>query len=87
MSPWGVIGAGRLRSDAEEKKREETGEAGRKIWGENWRRTEAERKTSNALEQVSKELGGGFSVSAGEKLLLDDTNPNSIYELQSRLHM
>lgn len=65
ISPWNVIAAGRLRSDAEEKRREETGEAGRNLWGADWHRTEAEKRVSNALEQVGQELGGGYSVSAG----------------------
>jgi len=64
LAPWNVIAGGRLRSDAEEKKREESGEAGRSMGGRDWKRTEVERKVSNALEQVSKELGGGYSVSA-----------------------
>lgn len=66
LVPWNVIGGGRLRSDAEEKKREESGEKGRSMFGEDWRRTEVERKATNALEQVSNELGGGYSVSAGQ---------------------
>lgn len=70
LSPWNVIGGGRLRSDAEEKKREESGEGGRTFLSADWRRTEAEKKISNALEQVSNELGGGFSVSAGTNMTL-----------------
>lgn len=66
LAPWNVIGGGRLRSDAEEKRREESGEKGRSMYGEDWKRTEVERKAANALEQVSAELGGGYSVSAGK---------------------
>lgn len=69
LAPWNVIAGGRLRSDAEEKKREESGEAGRSMGGRDWKRTEVERKVSNALEQVSKELGGGYSVSAGKSIV------------------
>lgn len=66
ISPWNVIGGGRLRSDAEEKRREESGEAGRTMMNKEWRRTETEKKVANALEQVSTELGGQYSVSAGK---------------------
>jgi aryl-alcohol dehydrogenase-like predicted oxidoreductase len=65
ISPWGVIGGGRLRSDEEEKQREENGEAGRMFTSPDWKRTESERKVSNALEKVGKEVGG-VSVSAGK---------------------
>lgn len=69
LAPWNVIAAGRLRSDAEERKREESGEAGRTLGGRDWKRSEVERKVSNALEQVSQELGGDYSVSAGINLI------------------
>jgi hypothetical protein len=64
IAPWAVVGGGRLRSDAEEKKREESGEKGRAGFQPDWKRTEDERKVSAALEQVGKEVGGA-SVSAG----------------------
>lgn len=66
--PWNVIAAGRLRSDAEEQRREESGEGGRALRGRDWRRTEVERSASNALEKVGKELGTNVSVSAGRGL-------------------
>jgi hypothetical protein len=66
LVPWNVVGGGQLRSDAEEKRREESGEGGRIMGRSDWKRTDVERKVSNALEQVSKELGGDYSVSAGK---------------------
>jgi hypothetical protein len=68
ISPWGVIAGGRLRSDEEEKQREESGEGGRTFISPEWKRTESERKASAALEQVGKEVGGA-SISAGECLI------------------
>jgi len=64
LVPWNVIGGGRLRSDAEETKREESGEGGRTFGRPDWRRTENEAKVSRALEKVGKEHGEGISVSA-----------------------
>jgi hypothetical protein len=64
LVPWNVIAGGRLRSDAEEKKREESGETGRTMMGQNWKRNEDERKVSAALEKVGQEVGGA-SISAG----------------------
>jgi aryl-alcohol dehydrogenase-like predicted oxidoreductase len=59
LSPWNVLAGGKLRSDAEEARREKSGENGRdlKIDNNGWKRTEQERKMSNALEKVAKEVG------------------------------
>jgi aryl-alcohol dehydrogenase-like predicted oxidoreductase len=61
--PWSVLAGGRLRSDADEKKREESGEGGRAL-GPDWKRNDNERKMSAALEKVGQEVGCA-SVSAG----------------------
>lgn len=71
LIPWNVIAAGRLRSDAEEKKREESGEGGRSLGGRDWRRSEVERNASNALEKVGKEVGTDISVSAGRNICIN----------------
>ncbi|KAK0190090.1 NADP-dependent oxidoreductase domain-containing protein [Armillaria mellea] len=42
LAPWGVLGQGKLRTDAEEERRKETGEKGRLVWGPSWERTEVE---------------------------------------------
>ncbi|TFY78171.1 hypothetical protein EWM64_g5841 [Hericium alpestre] len=56
LAPWNVLAAGKLRTDAEEQKRRETGERGRSM-GEGWERTETERTMSLALEKVANEIG------------------------------
>ncbi|KAL0960829.1 hypothetical protein HGRIS_005848 [Hohenbuehelia grisea] len=59
LAPWGVLAAGRLRSDEEEQRRQETGEKGRllPIYGPRWERTEQEIRVSRALEKVAGEVG------------------------------
>lgn len=57
LAPWNVIAAGRLRTDAEEERRRQTGEKGRTISQPNWERNEDEKKMSHALEKVAKEVG------------------------------
>jgi len=57
LCPWNVLAGGKLRSDAEEQRRRETGEKGRDIYGTGWERTEAEVKMSRALEKVAGEVG------------------------------
>jgi len=57
LAPWDVLGGGKIRTDAEETRRRETGENGRTIFGRTWERTEEERKVCLALEQVGKEVG------------------------------
>lgn len=67
LAPWNVLAAGRLRTDAEEARRRETGEQGRMSEGR-WERSEDEKKMSHALEKVAKEVGTGH-ITAGETLL------------------
>ncbi|KAJ7617195.1 Aldo/keto reductase [Roridomyces roridus] len=57
LAPWNVVGAGRIRTDAEEERRRTTGENGRTMFGPQWERTESEKKMSYALEKVAGELG------------------------------
>ncbi|KIJ64652.1 hypothetical protein HYDPIDRAFT_90016 [Hydnomerulius pinastri MD-312] len=57
LAPWNVLAAGKLRTDAEEQRRRESGEKGRMLLGPNWERTPAEREMSLALEKVAKEVG------------------------------
>jgi aryl-alcohol dehydrogenase-like predicted oxidoreductase len=69
LVPWNVLGAGRLRSDEEEKRREESGEGGRRtIVCPDWRRNEVEKKVSRALDKIARECGDGISVPAGKSL-------------------
>lgn len=66
LAPWNVLAQGRLRSDEEERKRQESGEGGRTFYvaGGKWTRSEVEIKASHALEKVAKEVGTDH-VSAG----------------------
>ncbi|KAF5350415.1 hypothetical protein D9758_012469 [Tetrapyrgos nigripes] len=57
LAPWGVIGGGRIRTDKEEQKREQEGRNRQSVGGEDWKRTEDEKKTCRALEKVAKEVG------------------------------
>ena len=57
LAPWDVLGGGKIRSDAEEARRRETGEKGRTVFGPNWERTEEERNVCLVLEQIAKEVG------------------------------
>jgi aryl-alcohol dehydrogenase-like predicted oxidoreductase len=56
LAPWGVVGRGKLRTDAEEEERAKSGENGRTMTGD-WRRNENEVKMSHALEKIAKEIG------------------------------
>ncbi|KAH8101113.1 Aldo/keto reductase [Cristinia sonorae] len=57
LAPWGVLGQGRIRTDEEEARRRESGEKGRVMHGPQWERNENEKKISQALEKVAKEVG------------------------------
>lgn len=57
IAPWGVLGAGKVRTDAEEERRRESGEKGCTLFDPNWERTEEERKVCLVLEDIAKEVG------------------------------
>ena len=69
LAPWGVVGGGKIRSDAEEARRRETGEKGRMLLTPDWERTEDERKVCLVLEEVAKEVGVE-SITSGEWLFM-----------------
>jgi aryl-alcohol dehydrogenase-like predicted oxidoreductase len=56
LAPWGVVGGGRIMTDAEEKLRKESGEGRRTIVSTNWERTPDEVKVSRKLEETAKEI-------------------------------
>ncbi|KAF5372519.1 hypothetical protein D9758_005276 [Tetrapyrgos nigripes] len=56
LAPWGVLAHGKIRSDAEEQRRRETKEEGRKSL-EGWERTPEQVTITHALEKVAKEVG------------------------------
>ncbi|KAJ7071731.1 Aldo/keto reductase [Mycena belliarum] len=57
LAPWSVLAAGKLRTDAEEEKRRETGEKGRVLSNPQWERNEKEKTMSQALEKIAAEVG------------------------------
>ncbi|EPT01590.1 aryl-alcohol dehydrogenase [Fomitopsis schrenkii] len=57
LAPWNVLAAGKIRTDAEEERRRQTGEKGRTIFASDWVRSEDERKVCLALEKVAKQVG------------------------------
>ena len=57
LAPWGVLGSGKIRTNAEEARRKESGEKGRMILNPNWERTPEEKKVCDALEEIAKEIG------------------------------
>ncbi|OCB85917.1 arylalcohol dehydrogenase [Sanghuangporus baumii] len=57
LAPWNVLASGHLRTDAEEARREATGEKGRPGMDTSWKRDENQKKMSAALEKVAKEIG------------------------------
>ncbi|TEB30616.1 Aldo/keto reductase [Coprinellus micaceus] len=57
LAPWNVLAAGKLRTDAEDERRRQTGEKGRTMFNPDWERTPNEKAVSAALEKVAGELG------------------------------
>jgi len=73
LAPWDVLGGGKIRSDAEEARRRETGEKARPLFGPNWERTEEERKVCLVLEQIAKEVGAESITAVAIAYLLQKT--------------
>ncbi|EKM50719.1 uncharacterized protein PHACADRAFT_264157 [Phanerochaete carnosa HHB-10118-sp] len=59
VAPWNVLVAGRIRTDAEEERRMQSGEGGRTMlqFRDGWLRNETERRVCKALEKVAEEVG------------------------------
>ncbi|KIM42977.1 hypothetical protein M413DRAFT_443794 [Hebeloma cylindrosporum] len=55
LAPWNVLAGGKLRTDEEEARREESGEKGRIVFSD-WKRNDQEREMGLALEKVAKEV-------------------------------
>jgi aryl-alcohol dehydrogenase-like predicted oxidoreductase len=64
LAPWGVLHGGKIRSNAEEARRRETGEKGRTILHPNWERSPEEKKVCDVLEEIAKEVNTE-SITAG----------------------
>ncbi|RDX42505.1 aryl-alcohol dehydrogenase [Lentinus brumalis] len=57
IAPWNVLAAGKIRTDAEEQARRETGEKGRSFLGRDWERSENEKRVAKVLEEVAADVG------------------------------
>ncbi|OCH91289.1 Aldo/keto reductase [Obba rivulosa] len=73
LAPWNVLGGGKIRTDAEEEKRRQTGEKGRAILSSNWERTPEERKVSLALEEIAKQVGAKSITSVAIAYVMQKT--------------
>jgi aryl-alcohol dehydrogenase-like predicted oxidoreductase len=56
IAPWNVLAGGKLRTDAEEEERKRTGENGRTISNPDWLRNESQKKMSQLLEKIAKDV-------------------------------
>ena len=57
LAPFGVLASGKIRTDAEEEKRRQTGEKGQQVFGSGWERNEREKEVCKALKKVAAEIG------------------------------
>ncbi|ESK90213.1 putative aryl-alcohol dehydrogenase [Moniliophthora roreri MCA 2997] len=73
LAPWGVLAGGKLRTDAEEQKRLDSGEQGRKVFSSEWKRNDAEVKVSRALEKVANEVGAKSITSVAIAYVMQKT--------------
>jgi hypothetical protein len=67
IAPWNILATGRIRTDAEEERRKQSGEGGRSTWRGTWERTENEKKMAATLEIIAKEVGTEH-ITAGKLL-------------------
>jgi len=73
LAPWNVLAGGKLRTDAEEKARLESGEKGRTVLSPDWMRNDNEKKMCAALEKVAKEVGTQHITAVALAYLLQKT--------------
>lgn len=52
-----MLAGGKIRSDADEQRRIESGEGGRTVASPEWKRNETEREVCRALEKIAAEVG------------------------------
>lgn len=73
LAPWSVLAGGKLRMDAEEQRRIETGEKGRRILSNDWLRDDKEKAMSAALEKVAGEVSAKSITSVAIAYLMQKT--------------
>ncbi len=78
LSAWDVLGGGKVRTDAEEQRRRETGENGRTTFTPDWERSEEERKVCLVLEEIAKEVGAE-SITSGALWWLSMISNSQVY--------
>ncbi|KAF8981364.1 NADP-dependent oxidoreductase domain-containing protein [Cyathus striatus] len=71
LAPWNILAGGKLRSDAEEEMRRQTGENGRTYVSPSWERNDTEKAMSRALEKVAKEVGANHITSGNCHCVFD----------------
>ncbi|KAJ7588234.1 NADP-dependent oxidoreductase domain-containing protein [Mycena floridula] len=77
LAPWSVLAGGKIRTDAEEKRRKESGKNGRTFAGPNWERTDEEKQVCKVLEEVAAEIGAKHINPIRPTMLVADTRPLS----------
>lgn len=75
LAPWNVLGQGKIRSNAEEQRRLESGEGGRALHNPEWLRNETERKVCDALEKVAADVGAKNITSGTSFAFIMQTTP------------
>ncbi|KAF8970110.1 NADP-dependent oxidoreductase domain-containing protein [Flammula alnicola] len=73
LAPWNVLAGGKIRSDAEEEARRQSGEKGRTIFNPEWERNEKEKVVCKALEKVAAETGAKHITSVAIAYLMQKT--------------
>jgi aryl-alcohol dehydrogenase-like predicted oxidoreductase len=91
LAPWGVLAGGKIRTNAEEARRKESGEKGRTVFSSEWERTPEQKKVCNVLEEVAKEVGSkgitaGMSMFVHVKVSLLELDGCFIVAIAYHLH-
>ncbi|KAI5119356.1 hypothetical protein M0805_008512 [Coniferiporia weirii] len=73
LAPWNVLAGGRLRTDAEERRRAESGENGRTFVQPDWMCDEDEKKMCAALEKVATEVGAEYITAVAIAYVMQKT--------------
>ncbi|KAF4612973.1 hypothetical protein D9613_010911 [Agrocybe pediades] len=70
IAPWGVLAGGKIRTDAEEERRRQTGEKGRTIFDPSWERNDREKAVCKVLEKVAADIGAKHITSVAIAYLM-----------------
>ncbi|KAF9039200.1 Aldo/keto reductase [Panaeolus papilionaceus] len=73
LAPWNVLAGGKIRTDAEEERRLQSGEKGRTVFDDAWVRNDKEKLVCAALEKVADEVGAKHITSVAIAYLLHKT--------------